>query len=199
MAGGRKPIIGLIGGIGAGKSFVAGLLGQLGCIVIDSDAVARHAWLDAAVRRSLVPLLRDRGIDPTDRRAVARAMFADTTLRRAVEAVIHPFIHSHRNGIMQAGAADPHVRAFVWDSPLLLEAGLGGECDAILFVDTPQSVRQNRVRSRGWDAGELARRESAQLPLEEKRRRATDVIDGTSDAQAMQTQLTELLKRLGVL
>lgn len=59
------------------------------------------------------------------------------------------------------------------DAPLLFEAGLDAECDAVIFVDAPRAVRLERVRAnRGWSPEELERRESAQLPLQTKRERA---------------------------
>ena len=69
------------------------------------------------------------------------------------------------------------TRALVIDAPLLLEADLGGHCDSIVFVDTPIETRRDRVlKSRQWDSDELARREAAQLPLDEKRSMSHHVI-----------------------
>ena len=82
------------------------------------------------------------------------------------------------------------TRAFIIDAPLLFEVGLDRECDAVVFVDAPQEVRVQRVTAtRGWDAAELDRRERAQLPLDEKRARSSDIIanDGDSGELARRT------------
>ena len=63
------------------------------------------------------------------------------------------------------------------DAPLLFEAGLDVECDAVIFVDAPWGVRLSHVQEgRGWNRAELERREAAQFPIDEKRSKATDVI-----------------------
>ena len=82
---------------------------------------------------------------------------------------------------------------------MLLERGLEGGCDALVLVETPAAVRQDRVaRGRGWDAAELARREKSQLPLDTKRRRADYVVDGTADTSAMLDACRRILVGLGV-
>ena len=72
---------------------------------------------------------------------------------------------------MREMSQDPGVVAFVWDTPLLLEAGLKDQCDAVVFVDAHPQTRLERVaRSRGWDSAELTRRENLQWPLDRKRK-----------------------------
>lgn len=191
-----KPIIGIVGGIGSGKSFVARALASLGCLVIDSDALAREAHEDPAVVGAILRIVGDGVVvnGRLDRRALARIVFADDGMRRQVEQVIHPWIEQRRRRRMEAAADDPTSRAFVWDSPLLIEAGLDQQCDHIVFVDTPRDIRLARVQAtRGWSDRDLSNREARQLPLAAKRARADAVVDGTATPRELEQQLARWL------
>ena len=170
------PIIGIAGGVGSGKSHVARLFGELGCLVIDSDAQAAEAYARPEVLAAIRQWWGDAAFAPdgrVDRRAIARRVFASAEERRRLEQLIHPVVAALRDERMaRAARLVPPARpvAIVWDTPLLFEAGLAGRCDAVVFVDTPLEVRARRVRqTRGWDEGELTRRENSQWPLDRKR------------------------------
>jgi dephospho-CoA kinase len=182
-----KPIIGIAGGIGSGKSRVARLFGELGCAVIDSDAQVRDAYARADVRQTLKQWWGERVFKEDgqlDRAAVAATVFSDPAQRARLEGLIHPLVAEARDEAMRRAARDPQLVAFVWDTPLLFEVGLNADCDAVVFVDAPQDLRLARVRrSRGWDAAELARRENLQWPLDRKRRLSDDVVTNTADAE----------------
>lgn len=183
----RRPVvIGLAGGIGAGKSEVAAILARRGCVVSDSDAESRAAMDRPEVRRQVQEWWGTGMIGAdgrVDRRALARVVFADPAERRRLEGLIHPLVRRSRDEALQR-AADQGARALVIDAPLLFEAGVNKECDAVIFVDAPREQRLERVRStRGWDDAELARREAAQMPTKEKRARSQEVVlnDGPRD------------------
>jgi dephospho-CoA kinase len=193
-----RPVIGIVGGIGSGKSAVARAFAALGCEVCVSDDLARKvlgepdvvARIAAAAGPGVVAA--DGAID---RAALARAIFASAEVRRAVEAAMHPRIEALRRA--QFAAAPPSTVAFVIDAPLLLEVGLDRECDAVVFVDAPEALRRARVaESRGWTAGELSRREAAQLPLDEKRRRATDTVVNDGDPSQLDARIAVVLKAI---
>ena len=181
-----KPIIGIAGGIGSGKSRVARLFGELGCAVIDSDAHVREAYSREDVRRTLKQwwgegVFKEDG--RLDRAAVAAKVFSDPAQRQRLEALVHPLVAEARDRAMREAARDPQLVAFVWDTPLLFEVGMNAACDAVVFVEAPPDVRRARVRrSRGWDAAELARRENLQWPLDRKRQLSDDVVTNTADA-----------------
>ena len=183
-----KPIIGIVGGIGSGKSHVAGLFGELGCLVIDSDAQVREAYRDPAVLATIRGWWGDGVIRPdgsADRSAVAGRVFADPAEKRRLEGLLHPLVHAARERQMREAASDPEVVAYVWDTPLLMEAGLAGQCDAVVFVDAPFERRLARVRAtRGWDEAELRRREKSQMPLDTKRRLSDHLLNNAPHAEA---------------
>jgi dephospho-CoA kinase len=193
------PIVGLAGGIGAGKSEVASILERLGCFVIDSDQQARQALDRPEVREQLIQWW-GRGIlkpspnkEAIDRSQVARIVFAHEDQRRRLEGLIHPLVRARREDLIRDARA-AGARAAVIDAPLLFEAGVDEECDAIIFVDAPRAMRVQRVReNRGWDEAELDRRERAQLPLEEKRRRSTHLVTNGGDRDALAEQVAHVL------
>jgi dephospho-CoA kinase len=195
-----KPIIGIVGGIGSGKSFIARCFGELGCRVIDSDSQVRAAYRDPQVIETLRQWWGDAVLSPRgeiDRRFISGKVFADPAQRLRLEQLLHPWVNAAREQEMKVAADDPSVLAFVWDAPLLLEAGLAGACDSIVYVDAPLDIRLVRVReTRGWEAEELQRRENLQWPLDKKREIADYVLSNTADAAWARDQVRDLLPRI---
>ena len=193
MPSSSKPIIGITGGIGAGKSTVAGILSELGCFVVDSDDLARQALLDPIVVETLVQWWGREILDPQrqiDRRAVAKIVFARPDERKRLESLVHPWIEKRR--LAMFAAAPDTAPALVIDAPLLVEAGIDEQCDAVVFVNSDRSTRLDRLaQNRGWSEQELNQREESQLPLDAKRTRADYVIDNDGDL----TSLTEQIRR----
>lgn len=193
---GGPPVIGLVGGVGAGKSVVAGMLEDLGCLVSDSDRDARTTLEDPGVLQVLRSWWGDGVITAegvADRSAIAARIFEDPEQRVRLEGLLHPRIHELRKS--RFAAAPSEIKAFVIDAPLLFEAGLDAECDAVLFVDSPIERRLERVVAvRGWDESDLHRREDAQLPIEEKRRRATGVVPNTGTRTELQERVGQALE-----
>jgi dephospho-CoA kinase len=196
----RHPlVIGLTGGVGAGKSEVARLLGEHGFRVIDSDKEAKAALDRPEVREELVKwwgeqVLRSDGT--IDRRAVANIVFSDEAERTRLEQLVHPLVKADRAAFVDRAAREGK-KGVVVDAPLLLEAGSDKECDVVVFVDSTPELRLARVRAtRGWDQAELARRENAQLPLEEKRRRSDEVVVNDTTPEDLRQRVLELVGRL---
>lgn len=195
-----KPIIGIVGGIGSGKSFVASIFGELGCLVINSDDQVSIAYQRKVVKETLRSWWGDGMFRPdgsVDRVAIAQRVFSDESERRRLEGLLHPLVAEMRDQEMAAAAGNPNILAYVWDTPLLLEAGLGAQCDAIVFVDAPLHQRQQRVlRQRGWTPAELAQREKLQLPLDKKGEMAKYIFRNTAGAGEVRSQVRELLSRI---
>ena len=197
---GGKPIIGIAGGIGSGKSFIAKLFGELGALVVDSDQQVREAYQDAGVKKVLRDWWGEGVFDErgdVSRSAVGRRVFADPAERVRLEGLIHPRVNEARKRQMNEAAGDPQVVAYVWDTPLLFEAGLAGECDAVVFVEAPLEERARRVRlARGWDEAELLRRQKLQWPLDKKRRISDYVVTNTADADYARGQVRDVLHQI---
>jgi dephospho-CoA kinase len=195
-----KPIIGIVGGVGSGKSHVAGLFGELGCLVIDSDAQVRETYRDPAVLAALRGWWGEGVFRPDgmlDRSAVAGKVFSDPAEKRRLESLVHPLVHAARERVMREAAGDSQVVAYVWDTPLLLEVGLGETCDAVVFVDAPFEARLARVRAtRGWDEAELLRREKSQMPLDTKRRLSHYLLNNAAHAGVDVSGSTDLREQV---
>lgn len=193
------PVIGLAGGIGSGKSTVGRTLAELGCLVIDSDQRSREALDGPEVRARLIEWWGEGVLSAdgrVDRARVAAIVFADPAQRARLEELVHPIVRQDRAAMMAEAAGRPY-RAVVIDAPLLFEAGLDAECDAVVFVEAPREERLRRVaESRGWDAAELDRREAAQLPLDQKRARSGYVVSNASDPGDLRRKVEDVLNRI---
>lgn len=189
------PVIGIVGGIGSGKSAAARAFEKLGCVVSDSDQAVREVLARPEVAEELASwwgrgVLDDAG--KVDRKRVAEIVFEDEYQRRRLEGLVHPLVRESREDLI-AKAREQGAKGVVVDAPLLFEAGVDSECDAVVFVETPRSVRLERVKSRGWDAQELDRRENAQMPLEEKRRRSDHVLVNHGALDELESRVANLL------
>jgi dephospho-CoA kinase len=198
--GRRKPIVGLAGGIGAGKSEVARLLGSLGAVVISSDQLNRQELEKKEVRDILVdwwgPAVLDR-LGSIDRSAVGHIIFEDSRERSRLEALLHPRIAQHRLRLLDQYQDDPSVPMIVLDSPLLFETQLDALCDRVIFVEADRDLRRQRLAARrGWSADELETREKLQRPLEFKRARADDICVNNSDLGALRRQVEAIFSRI---
>ena len=195
-----KPIIGITGGIGSGKSTVAGVFGEIGCLVISADEQVRRAYEDPEVIAQLRNWWGDDvlGLDgQLNRKKIADIVFSDPQQRLKLESLLHPRVADQRQRRMDEAGDDPQVTAIVWDTPLLFETGLRGGCDAIVFVEAPLTQRLERVgRTRGWDEAELRRREKSQWPLDKKREISDYIVDNTADADYVRGQVREVLFRI---
>lgn len=194
-----RPIIGIAGGIGAGKSHVARLLERAGCCRIASDEMVRAAYTHPAVKRAVVERFGERVLDEggrIDRKVIADIVFRNAAERQWLEALLHPVANQARVELMDQASRDPQVLAYVWDSPLLLEAKLNELCDTVVFVDAPRSDRLGRVAERGWDDAELDRREKVQMPLDKKRAMADYQMCNAESDPATPEKVAALLEEI---
>ena len=195
-SGTRPIIVGIAGGIGAGKSQVAKLLGELGAVVIDADAMA-HAELDAPdVRQTLTnwwgpDIVGSDG--KIDRKRIGAIVFNDPTQRTRLESLVHPRIAERRDEIIAQASSDSAVRMIVMDAPLLYEVGLDRMCDSVIFVESDAARRAERSEKiRQWTPGELDRREKSQLALDIKRKKADHICNNNSDLPALRQEVKGL-------
>lgn len=198
----RKPVLGLIGGIGSGKSRVAAALAEQGGRVIVADELGHQALRQPEIRRHIVErwgaqLLGEDGEIVRPRLGVI--VFGDAAQRRLLEEIVHPWIGRAIQAEVERLQADPAVRFVVLDAAVMIEAGWHALCDKLLFVDTPRSVRLDRLsRQRGWSAQELQARENAQLPLTAKAIQADHVLDNSGSLEHLNRQVANLLQLWGL-
>lgn len=194
-------VVGLTGGIAAGKSTVAGRLAELGAIVIDADQLAREAvqpgspGLDAVVQRFGVAVLSDDG--SLDRAALGRIVFADEEARRALNGIVHPEVRRrYAEAVADARAQNPDA-VIVYDVPLLAEARAADEFGTIVVVDAPAEMRIARlVELRGMDRREAENRVGSQISDADRRAMADVVVDSSGTLEQTLAQTDALWRRL---
>lgn len=191
--------IGLTGGIASGKSTVARLLAARGVPVIDADALAREVVAPgspglAEIAARWPQVVRGGALD---RKALGAIVFADAAERRALEQITHPRIRAEAQRRMAAAAEAGHPAA-VYEAALLFENDLDRDLDATLLVAAPPALQIERLVARDGVSEEDARaRLRAQMPLEEKRARATYVIDNAGDLDALRARVDEVWAEVG--
>jgi len=195
----RKAVIGLIGGMGSGKSLVAATLAERGARVISGDRLGHEALQQPEIRSQLSQRWRTEILDEKgniDRRRIAAIVVADSEERRALEGLVHPWIERRLAEEVAAAEADPAVVLIVLDAAIMLEAGWNKLCDRLVYVDAPRDVRLRRLaEQRGWSAKEVEAREKVQMPLAEKANRADDFVDNSGTPGQLAQQVDQLLRQ----
>lgn len=181
---GRPLRVGLTGGIGSGKSHVAGLFAKLGAPVIDADEVAReHTAAGAAGLSDLVSVLGPEILDPRGalRRDLARRLiFEDSERRRKVEHLLHPRIRA----TMHARAQAIHAPYCLLVIPLLVEGRQTDLVDRVLLIDASRETQIRRVRARDQlGETEIGRILDAQASRHERLLAADDLIENDDDGR----------------
>jgi len=189
--------IGLTGSIGAGKSTVAQLLRARGLTVLDADEQARLVTQDPetlTLIEARFPGVVVRG--NLDRAALSARVFGQPEALAALNAIVHPRVRERMAALeTQAGS-----RVVVQDVPLLFEGGLDAQMDAVIVVDAPLPLRVARVMARsGLTQAEVLTRDARQMPADQKRARATVVIDNDRDLPHLEMQVDRALRQLGLL
>jgi len=187
--------VGLTGGIGSGKSTVARLFGQLGVHHVDADDVARQVVepgtpaLQAIARHFGADILTGDGA--LDRPKLRRIVFADPEERTWLEALLHPLIR--RELLRQLVPEDYTLPYVLLVSPLLLETDQHKLAEHIIVVDVPVETQIERTMARDGNTREQVERIiAAQMPREERRRRADSVIDNNRPLAEVSRQVREL-------
>lgn len=191
-------LIGLTGGIGAGKSTVAQLFEERGVPIVDADAIARDVVKPGQpALAELVEYFGDTilGADgELNRGKLAEVAFADAESHEALNAIMHPAISAETSKRIDALRGDHPV--IVHDVPLLVEAGLAGNYDLTVLVDTPAEVRLQRLTElRGMDPEDAKKRIAAQA-TDEQRRAVCDVaLDNSGDIEHLRAQFEQMWER----
>lgn len=194
-------VIGLTGGIAAGKSAVAARLAALGAVVIDADLLAREAVAPgspalAAIRARFgdAVLAPDGSLD---RPALGARVFSDPEARASLNAIVHPAVQRlYRERLAQIGTDDPEA-IVVYDVPLLVEARSADEFSVVVVAHAPTDVRVERlVALRGMDRASARDRVAAQASDEERLAAADVVIDTSGTMAHTLEQVDALWERL---
>lgn len=180
-------VIGVAGGVASGKSTVASLLGELGAVILDADKLGHQVLLEPIIKLEVRKRFGDAIFDGQSeivRSRLAKLVFGGEPQSQVnlvdLERITHPrigqLIREELDSLHKTGSV-----AVVLDAAVMFKAGWDSICDRIVFVEAAESVRINRAKLRGWTEQEFRQRESQQLPLAEKLKKATEVIDNQTD------------------
>ena len=190
--------IALTGSIGMGKSTVAQMFERAGVPVFDADAVVRRLQAEDS---ELIAAIGERFSHTVsegvlDREALAAKVLGRPDELSALEAIVHPAVHSERARFLVANRDKP---ALLFDIPLLFETHGEQAFDKVIVVSAPADVQRERVLARpGMTEAKLAAILERQIPDSEKRARADFVIDTGSDLSTTEAQVRDILACLGL-
>ncbi len=195
----RLKVLGLTGGIGAGKSTVARLFAERGVPVLDADALAREVVAPGQPAYTQIASVWPVAIAPdgtVDRHQLGHIVFRDPAARAHLEAITHPHIQALAERRFADLARAGHPLA-IYEATLLVETGRHSDFDGLIVVKASPDTQLRRVLARGGLTRDAAlARLHAQAPIEAKLAAATHVIDNDGDLSATAAQVDHLLTEL---
>jgi dephospho-CoA kinase len=191
--------IALTGGIATGKSYVAGRFREAGVPIVDADLLAREVVLPgtpalSAIRKRFGPdaVRRD---GTMDRVRVAQIVFKDKRARLDLEAIVHPAVIKAIGDFFNT--LPKRTPFAVADIPLVFETGRDKDFDAIVVVACPREMQLQRLMERNKLSKEDAeKRIAAQLPIDQKVKKATYVINNDGTFESTNAQVDALIQKL---
>jgi dephospho-CoA kinase len=192
----KKPIIGILGGVGSGKSTVAEEFVKLGCAVIDADKIAHELLDEPVVKNQVVASFGKAILDSAGKinhKKLADIVFADGNKLSALDKIIHPLVLKQTEELIEQINRQNQVKAIVLDMPLLVEVGWAKRCDKLIFVDCKRQIRAERAKKTGiFNENQLKIRENFQISLDKKSSIADNIIDNNSGFSALAEQVTNI-------
>ena len=196
--------VGLTGSIAVGKSFVLGVLAELGCHVLDADATAREVVAPGTPGMQAVVdafgddiLNSDRTLD---RAKLGAIVFADETKRLQLNSILHPFIISAQDEQMREWEREDQHGIAVVDAALMIESGGYGRFDKLVVVHCRPEVQLERLMARDSISREDAERKiAAQMSQEEKKSHADFLIDTSEGFDSTRQQAEKVFQKLSAL
>ena len=185
-------IVGLTGGIGAGKSTVGNMFAQLGAFVIDADQLAREAiepgssGFDEVVTLFGSQILNDGDID---RKELGKIVFSDAKKRKELEAIIHPRVQDAL--ALRIKSLNPGD-ILIYEVPLLVETGAQKRFDYIITVEADLELRKERLLKKGLYISQIEKRMAAQATQESREAIADYVIRNDGDEDSLLRQVENL-------
>lgn len=192
-------VIGITGGIGAGKSSAVHAFVRRGAVPFSADEAVHELYARSDVQQQVQQRWGDDVIvdGAIDRSAIAAIVFHDATERAWLESLLHPLVGDAWQHFLdtQRQLADPPA-VIVAEVPLLFEAGLEGRYDAIIAVTAPLTTRMSRVGERASGRTLSAQRAAVQMPEEEKVARADIVYENTGSLEDLDAFVAQVLQQL---
>jgi len=194
-------VAGLTGGIATGKSTVSNFLSDAGARIIDADKIAREvveqgkpAYEEIRAFFGEEILLPNGDID---RERLGDIIFNDSDKKKHLDAIVHPRVFERSAALIAEIEASEPDAVVILDIPLLLEANMDRDLAEVIVVYVPEELQLQRLIARdGIDEKAAMARIRSQMPIEEKRKRATLVIDNSGSRSACRQEALKALDRL---
>lgn len=197
---GGKPVIGIVGGVGSGKSTAAGEFAALGCRLIDADRIGHELLTEPAVLAEVRGRWGDGVLGPdgqVSRAALAEVVFRGPAELEALNAIMHPRIRRRMERVIAEAQSDESAKAVVLDAAVLFEAGWDDLCTHLVFVSAPADERRCRVaESRHWTDEMWAAREKSQISLDIKAAKCDYILDNRLGASFLREQIRVIFHRI---
>ncbi len=209
------PVIGILGGIGSGKSSVIRKITDRNLTIIDADVIGHDVLKSPNIIAQLTTafgndILVDKPTETSnisetpapkaiDRQKLSKLVFGDHSQQKhnleTLNGIVHPEIRRRLH--QEIDSAKKSSDAVILDASLLLEGNWDAHCDHLIFIDTDIQIRQARVqKNRGWDASELPKREKTQVKIATKRQQADFTVDNSGNLEKSAHQMKQILKRI---
>lgn len=192
--------VGLTGGIASGKTAVAAMLRKRGYDVLDADSLGHEMMRPG--QAAYDDIVREFGRDvlsadlSVDRAKLGALVFADSEKRASLNRILHPrILDAVQRWFASLDRADGPTFAFV-EAALLVEAGYRSILDRLVVCWSKPEQQIERLIARGLTAEQARQRVSAQMPVEEKRRVADDLIDCSGSTEETERQVEALVEAL---
>ena len=193
----NKPVIGIVGGIGSGKSEVAKLFARSGGMLFDADSEVRNLLTDEIVKKKIRDYFGVAVFDLAGnvaRPILAKAIFDNTESRLFLESILHPLVLEKLEHKIKELSEFSESSFIVLDVPLILEKNWRKLCSLIVFIDCNDAERLRRCLARGWTEAEWKNRENAQMSLTKKASICDHIIDNSVSYDHTVKLVNDLLK-----
>jgi dephospho-CoA kinase len=194
-------VVGLTGGMCTGKSTVASMFSELGCLIIDADQVARNlVEPDAPAWKRIIRVFgkeflnKDRTLD---RKKLGAMIFADAGKRKLLNSILHPLILREEERLLKEAASKGEYKIAIVSAALMIEAGSFKRFQKLIVVACSKEIQINRIMKREKvTRKEALQRWSAQLSSQEKKKYANYVINTSGPFPQTRKQVVKVYERL---
>ncbi len=194
-------LVGLTGGIASGKSIVSGFLQKEGAVIVDADEICHtlilkgHKAYSKVISAFGTQILNSEG--EINRKKLGNIVFKDAQAREHLNQILHPLVFAQLDTEKQRIAREAPHRVLIFDAPLLIETQAYKKMDRVLLVYVDRKTQHRRlIRHRGLTPAEATLRIAAQMPLDEKRRFADEIIDNNKSLDALKDEVHAIYQRL---
>ncbi|MFH1837765.1 MAG: dephospho-CoA kinase [Candidatus Omnitrophota bacterium] len=191
----KGKIIGITGGVAAGKTTVADMFVKKGARLVDADSIAHMLINEDGMKKRIAEEFGDELIKDgkVDRLALRKKVFSDKKKIEILSGILHPLIIAR---IKNEAEREKESGTVVIDAPLLVECGLNNYVDKVIVVKAKRATRIKRALTRGLTEDEVLGIMESQLPQKEKERVADYIIDNDNDLETIRKGVEEIWQKV---